>query len=111
MVFLASGKNGTNKENLSKNSGLIPLFNPASPFCKALRTDDSRLHHASSNCEVNSLGFSCWFKCITCDKSLKMSDPKLDVADRKSTRLNSSHVSISYAVFCLKKKKNYSNND
>src|SRR5438067_5008464 len=30
--------------------------------------------------------------------------------DRKSTRLNSSHVSISYAVFCLKKKKNNKNN-
>src|SRR5699024_12847272 len=29
----------------------------------------------------------------------------LEGADRKSTRLNSSHVSISYAVFCLKKKK------
>src|SRR5690348_17507683 len=28
-----------------------------------------------------------------------------DVEDRKSTRLNSSHPSISYAVFCLKKKK------
>src|SRR3712207_7607777 len=27
--------------------------------------------------------------------------------DRKSTRLNSSHANISYAVFCLKKKKNY----
>src|SRR5690349_22606745 len=27
------------------------------------------------------------------------------VVDRKSTRLNSSHVEISYAVFCLKKKK------
>src|SRR5690625_5906697 len=27
------------------------------------------------------------------------------LADRKSTRLNSSHVAISYAVFCLKKKK------
>src|SRR5262245_64587919 len=27
------------------------------------------------------------------------------VADRKSTRLNSSHLGISYAVFCLKKKK------
>src|SRR5438270_9176049 len=27
--------------------------------------------------------------------------------DRKSTRLNSSHSQISYAVFCLKKKKNY----
>src|SRR5207249_6031463 len=29
--------------------------------------------------------------------------------DRKSTRLNSSHVSISYAVFCLKKKKKNKN--
>src|SRR5207249_8741233 len=29
---------------------------------------------------------------------------KLTLRDRKSTRLNSSHVSISYAVFCLKKK-------
>src|SRR5690349_23470652 len=29
----------------------------------------------------------------------------LVVLDRKSTRLNSSHVEISYAVFCLKKKK------
>src|SRR5256885_5342063 len=28
-------------------------------------------------------------------------------ADRKSTRLNSSHLVISYAVFCLKKKKTY----
>src|SRR5260221_2972774 len=28
-----------------------------------------------------------------------------DLADRKSTRLNSSHTVISYAVFCLKKKK------
>src|SRR5690625_5944022 len=30
--------------------------------------------------------------------------------DRKSTRLNSSHVAISYAVFCLKKKKNKKKN-
>src|SRR5215203_6370571 len=29
--------------------------------------------------------------------------------DRKSTRLNSSHANISYAVFCLKKKKNKNN--
>src|SRR5256885_12130146 len=31
-----------------------------------------------------------------------------DAQDRKSTRLNSSHLVISYAVFCLKKKKTYS---
>src|SRR5690606_40424505 len=30
--------------------------------------------------------------------------------DRKSTRLNSSHVKISYAVFCLKKKKKFKKN-
>src|SRR3712207_7273306 len=29
----------------------------------------------------------------------------IEAADRKSTRLNSSHANISYAVFCLKKKK------
>src|SRR5690606_41534007 len=34
---------------------------------------------------------------------------KLKREDRKSTRLNSSHVKISYAVFCLKKKKNEHN--
>src|SRR2546430_7316468 len=32
--------------------------------------------------------------------------PGAPAADRKSTRLNSSHSQISYAVFCLKKKKN-----
>src|SRR5438477_9719091 len=34
--------------------------------------------------------------------------PQFLCLDRKSTRLNSSHMSISYAVFCLKKKKNIS---
>src|SRR5690606_13243330 len=37
---------------------------------------------------------------LPADEAQRMSD-----ADRKSTRLNSSHVKISYAVFCLKKKK------
>src|SRR5690554_7652331 len=38
---------------------------------------------------------------------LQVADVRQNVMlDRKSTRLNSSHVRISYAVFCLKKKKN-----
>src|SRR5690625_6544111 len=37
--------------------------------------------------------------------SLSWSQDELLRLDRKSTRLNSSHVAISYAVFCLKKKK------
>src|SRR5207249_7903589 len=35
----------------------------------------------------------------------KVDRASMAASDRKSTRLNSSHVSISYAVFCLKKKK------
>src|SRR2546426_7307636 len=34
-------------------------------------------------------------------------DKDRQISDRKSTRLNSSHLVISYAVFCLKKKKNH----
>src|SRR5438445_3149814 len=34
----------------------------------------------------------------------RAAEPPVDVRDRKSTRLNSSHANISYAVFCLKKK-------
>src|SRR3712207_8878742 len=38
-------------------------------------------------------------------EDLKGASPEHNAADRKSTRLNSSHANISYAVFCLKKKK------
>src|SRR5690554_291027 len=41
---------------------------------------------------------------------LEASGPFAGALDRKSTRLNSSHVRISYAVFCLKKKKKQNNN-
>src|SRR2546429_5954485 len=43
------------------------------------------------------------YRCPACGHAR----PPLDVVDRKSTRLNSSHGYISYAVFCLKKKKLY----
>src|SRR3712207_8030525 len=36
---------------------------------------------------------------------LRVGNMVMDARDRKSTRLNSSHANISYAVFCLKKKK------
>src|SRR5256886_11068341 len=40
---------------------------------------------------------------------LVLEGPQRQQVDRKSTRLNSSHSQISYAVFCLKKKKKKSN--
>src|SRR3989475_3442188 len=42
-----------------------------------------------------------WTTAVSCAASLDSAT----VGDRKSTRLNSSHSQISYAVFCLKKKK------
>src|SRR5258708_15483926 len=48
---------------------------------------------ASHVSEVKSYGFSIW------------AGTAMVLADRKSTRLNSSHQIISYAVFCLKKKE------
>src|SRR3712207_7212223 len=42
----------------------------------------------------------------TLSPELKMSKTISHTSDRKSTRLNSSHANISYAVFCLKKKDN-----
>src|SRR5699024_754442 len=44
---------------------------------------------------------------VTDTPMLPGADPESGSIDRKSTRLNSSHVSISYAVFCLKKKKKH----
>src|SRR5256885_10062919 len=48
----------------------------------------------------NARRFDTWFFLVTCP-----SRQEPNVIDRKSTRLNSSHLVISYAVFCLKKKK------
>src|SRR3712207_8510325 len=46
------------------------------------------------------------FSQVTPEWEMKMEAILKADGDRKSTRLNSSHANISYAVFCLKKKKN-----
>src|SRR3712207_7408958 len=66
--------------------------------------------------EVDSLALSEQVRAVSKDRLTrrrgKLSPETLstlDRADRKSTRLNSSHANISYAVFCLKKKKKQAN--
>src|SRR5690606_41646521 len=54
----------------------------------------------SKSYQVNTL-----FDQLTVRQNILMSVLGQKRGDRKSTRLNSSHVKISYAVFCLKKKK------
>src|SRR2546429_4741194 len=47
-------------------------------------------------------------RAVSCEDNLKGPQRLWGLEDRKSTRLNSSHGYISYAVFCLKKKKHLS---
>src|SRR2546430_2878240 len=52
----------------------------------------------------SKVAFSCGYQQLTA-ANLAAAIGLTPVADRKSTRLNSSHSQISYAVFCLKKKR------
>src|SRR3712207_8818188 len=67
-----------------------------------LTTRDSLNTRLPSFCRNSVLSFAEVFK-VEC--KVLMLDDRID---RKSTRLNSSHANISYAVFCLKKKKKIS---
>src|SRR2546426_9211656 len=64
-----------------------------------LRTSASYLPHSSTELVPGGL-VCCAVRCCVSTSS------RPESGDRKSTRLNSSHLVISYAVFCLKKKKN-----
>src|SRR6266540_6401171 len=60
------------------------------------KVDQAVAHHAAIEPQIDRVGEPV--------AHMERADP-LAGTDRKSTRLNSSHITISYAVFCLKKKK------
>src|SRR5207249_11471287 len=78
-----------------------PLF-PSTTLFRSLSVDDARAYLATS-----VLPRLAMLKLIVLPMGALWGDVPVAFApeDRKSTRLNSSHVSISYAVFCLKKKR------
>src|SRR5438067_12705788 len=65
------------------------------PYTTLFRSPTNTQFHTANSLYGETCGFE-----VAGTIELATSKP-----DRKSTRLNSSHVSISYAVFCLKKKK------
>src|SRR5699024_12291874 len=70
------------------------------PYTTLFRSSPSSYQVSRQTCLVTTFGrYSCLALRMEWAASFLVS-----VSDRKSTRLNSSHVSISYAVFCLKKK-------
>src|SRR5689334_25226594 len=66
------------------------------------------LHDALPICPIHPVTFAGRIKVpVCCAFPSHIPGMLREILDRKSTRLNSSHSSISYAVFCLKKKKNH----
>src|SRR2546429_712133 len=65
--------------------------------------------HRFGNHKLGDRGV-CWRSCAD-PRERNKNAPLLRGVDRKSTRLNSSHGYISYAVFCLKKKKDTDRHD
>src|SRR3712207_7713627 len=82
-LFRSWGGNGANNSNVNdKGQG---MYNQLGTY---LKSNPEYLHENLASCLEYRMRFQ--------DRAL----------DRKSTRLNSSHANISYAVFCLKKKNN-----
>src|SRR5699024_12636996 len=96
-----------NMPNVSQRRLQSLVFNPATSFCIPVTAELADEWQALTGCQMNesSYGLS---ETHTIDTAMPRGAIRwgsCGKADRKSTRLNSSHVSISYAVFCLKKKK------
>src|SRR5690606_41126404 len=100
----------TRKDIRSIYAGLRPLAAPkdGSESTKEISRDHKLIRSASGLITITGGKWTTYRKMAedTVDLAIKSGKlPSAPCKDRKSTRLNSSHVKISYAVFCLKKKK------
>src|SRR3712207_7968930 len=73
----------------------LPIYNCCISF---------HFYTGTHSCQLINI-FESIFKNTLCNNTGSLSQGQQGCKDRKSTRLNSSHANISYAVFCLKKKK------
>src|SRR5258707_10702286 len=76
------------------------------PYTTLFRSPEEAVRRALENCGFVT-GVPCMVVAVDDVFVVPVPTALKAVGDRKSTRLNSSHANISYAVFCLKKKKNF----
>src|SRR3712207_8851247 len=89
-----------------------PPSSPLFPYPTLFRSEPDLPAHRPAEGGVELLGDALGHRARGDPPRLGVPDPTAHATaelqgDRKSTRLNSSHANISYAVFCLKKKKQY----
>src|SRR3712207_7368246 len=77
---------------------------PYTTLFRSSAAPDATLMQRLSELSIPTLALNGAGANVKLERPLVVKDPA-GAADRKSTRLNSSHANISYAVFCLKKKK------
>src|SRR5207253_10316849 len=99
LVVFFSDTSTTNFDALSLHDAL-PIYRAPAAFRPIV--EDGRQRQTGNDSERNRFGYECASAVEFCSGTRKTFGR--DPGDRKSTRLNSSHVAISYAVFCLKKK-------
>src|SRR5699024_12559586 len=86
-------------------SAIDPLsLHDALPIWACVLISEKLFSHGTAN-DAGMDGIDTNCVCPIVNGSVLRHHTDSTLGDRKSTRLNSSHVSISYAVFCLKKKK------
>src|SRR5262245_11996403 len=102
-----------------RNGGAMPQLPPGSPFEEFFEEffknrrgqpgQNGQNNQTPTPRRVNSLGSGFIVDAaglVVTNNHVIADADEVNVIDRKSTRLNSSHLGISYAVFCLKKKTN-----
>src|SRR3712207_7343319 len=83
------------------------LFPYTTLFRSAVRAAEEAVGALGAGDAVGLLGSALGHRaCAHREREARRDREQQREGDRKSTRLNSSHANISYAVFCLKKKKN-----
>src|SRR5690554_7075099 len=84
------------------------LFRSAEKFVDVYMQIYNKVYYdAYTDLGFSQYGEHSWYSRVNLGVQDNTTRTKMEeIIDRKSTRLNSSHVRISYAVFCLKKKKN-----
>src|SRR3712207_7091463 len=75
------------------------------PYTTLFRSRGVQVQDGAAQTSTASAGLGADGNTSGCRMWARVSRPSTRRGDRKSTRLNSSHANISYAVFCLKKKK------
>src|SRR5690625_7001590 len=80
---------------ITRSQNSLIICGEKDAFFKGVETTETNLRYTSLKEQLQ-------FK-LSEEETMPTTDSE-ELSDRKSTRLNSSHVAISYAVFCLKKK-------